>query len=65
VLFKIVRPVVLGPLSPDLPVLASLDWRAALLAALAMIALLRFKLGMVPVLAACAAAGVVLVRLTA
>jgi chromate transporter len=30
-----------------------------------MIALLRFKLGMVPVLAACAAAGVVLLRLTA
>ena len=63
VLFKIVRPVVLGPLAPDLPVLASLDWRAALLAALAMIALLRFKLGMVPVLAGCAALGVLLVRL--
>ncbi|MBA4220121.1 MAG: chromate transporter [Methylobacterium sp.] len=63
VLFKIVRPIVLGPLTPDLPVLASLDWRAALLAALAMIALLRFKLGMVPVLAGCAALGVLLVRL--
>jgi chromate transporter len=65
VLFKVVRPVVIGPLAPDLPVLASLDWRAALLAAFAMIALLRFKLGMVPVLAASAAAGAVLVRLTA
>ncbi|AZO76782.1 MULTISPECIES: chromate efflux transporter [unclassified Bosea (in: a-proteobacteria)] len=63
VLFRMVRPVVIGPLAPDLPVLASLDWRAALLAVAAMIALLRFKLGMIPVLAACAAAGVVLVRL--
>jgi chromate transporter len=65
VLFRTVESVVLGPLSPDLPALASLDWRAALLAAAAMIALLRFKLGMIPVLAACAAAGIVLVRLTA
>lgn len=65
VLFRTVQPVVLGPLAPDLPALASLDWRAALLAALAMIALLRFKLGMVPVLAASAVAGAVLVRLTA
>lgn len=64
VLFRMVQPVVIGPLAPDLPVLATLDWRAALLAVAAMIALLRFKLGMIPVLAACAAAGVVLVRLT-
>ncbi|MCV9941073.1 chromate efflux transporter [Boseaceae bacterium BT-24-1] len=63
VLFRMVQPVVFGPLAPDLPVIASLDWRAAVLAAAAMIALLRFKLGMIPVLAACAAAGVVLVRL--
>jgi len=63
VLFKMVRPVVIVPLAPDLPVLASLDWRAAVLAVAAMIALLRFKLGMIPVLAACAAAGVALVRL--
>ncbi|RXT57202.1 chromate transporter [Bosea sp. Tri-44] len=63
VLFRVVQPMVFGPLVPDLPVLASLDWRAAVLAAAAMIALLRFKLGMIPVLAACAAAGVVLVRL--
>jgi chromate transporter len=64
VLFKAVQPVVLGPLAPDLPVLASLDWRAALLAAVAMLALLRFKLGMIPVLAGCAVAGVVLLRLS-
>ncbi|MGX1785181.1 chromate efflux transporter [Bosea sp. NPDC055332] len=65
VLFRTVESFVLGPLSPDLPVLASLDWRAAVLAVAAMIALLRFKLGMVPVLAACAAAGAVLVRFAA
>ncbi|CAN7345572.1 chromate efflux transporter [Bosea sp. LjRoot237] len=64
VLFGTVQPVVFGPFAPDLPVLASLDWRAAVLAVAAMIALLRFKFGMIPVLAACAAAGVVLVRLT-
>lgn len=65
VLFRTVESFVLGPLSPDLPVLASLDWRAAVLAVAAMIMLLRFKLGMAPVLAACAVAGVALVRLTA
>jgi chromate transporter len=65
VLFRTVESFVLGPLSPDLPVLASLDWRAAVLAVAAMIMLLRFKLGMAPVLAACAVAGIVLVRLTA
>ncbi len=65
VLFGTVRPVVIGPFAPDLPVLSSLDWRAAVLAAAAMVALLRFKFGMIPVLAACAVAGVVLVRLTA
>ena len=43
-----------------MPVLASIDWRAAVLAAAAMVAMLRFKLGMIPTLAACAAAGVVL-----
>jgi len=63
VLFRQVGPVSLGPLSPDLPVLASLDWRAALLALAAMVAMLRFKIGMIPVLAACALAGVGLVRL--
>ncbi|WP_332682358.1 chromate efflux transporter [Bosea sp. (in: a-proteobacteria)] len=60
VLFGSVRPVVFGPLAPDLPVLASLDWRAALLAAAAMLAMLRFRIGMIPVLAGCALAGVLL-----
>ena len=65
VLFREVRSVNVFGLSPDWPVLASLDWRAALLAAAAMIAMLRFKIGMIPTLAACAAAGVVLTRLPA
>ena len=65
VLFREVRSVNVFGLSPDWPVLASLDWRAALLAAAAMVAMLRFKIGMIPTLAACAAAGVVLTRLPA
>jgi len=45
---------------PDLPVPGSLDWRAALLAAAAMVAMLRFRAGMIPTLAGCAAAGIAL-----
>jgi chromate transporter len=60
VLFREVRAVAMLGLSPDLPVLASLDWRAALLSVAAMLALLRFKIGMIPTLAACAVAGVAL-----
>ena len=63
VLFRQVRAVDILGLSPDWPVLASLDWRAALLSAAAMVAMLRFKTGMIPTLAACAVAGVVLTRL--
>ncbi|CAN7149748.1 chromate efflux transporter [Mesorhizobium sp. LjNodule214] len=44
----------------EIPVLASLDWRAALLAAAAMVAMLRLKLGMLPTLAGSALAGLVL-----
>jgi chromate transporter len=57
VVFREMRPAAFGP---DLPVLSTIDWRAALLAAAAMVAMLRFKVGMVPTLAACAAAGVLL-----
>ncbi len=49
-------------LAPELPVLASIEWRAALLSAGAMLAMLRFKAGMIPTLATCAAAGLVLSR---
>jgi chromate transporter len=65
VLFREVRRLDIVGLSPDWPVLASLDWRAALLSAAAMVAMLRFKVGMIPTLAACAAAGVLLTRLPA
>ena len=60
VLFREVSSLSVLGMNPEVPVLTSLDWRAALLAAGAAIALLRFKLGMVPVLAACAVAGVLL-----
>ena len=60
VLFREVRPLNLGLISPDWPVLASLDWRAALLAAGAMVAMLRFKAGMIPTLLACALCGLAL-----
>jgi chromate transporter len=39
------------------PFLLRLDWVALLLAALAAVALLRFKVGVIPVIAACALAG--------
>lgn len=55
---EMTRPLTFGP---ELPVLASLDWRAALLAAAAMLALLRFKLGMLPTLVLSALAGLALV----
>lgn len=53
-----VRAFRLFGIGPDLPVLSSIDWRAALLAAAAIVAMLRFKVGMIPTLAVCAAAGV-------
>lgn len=64
VLFREIRRVEFLGLSPDLPVLASLDWRAALLALAAMIAMLRLRIGMIPTLAGCAVAGLLLQRLT-
>lgn len=45
---------------PDLPVLGSIDWRAAALSAAALVAMLRFGIGMVPTLAACAVAALAL-----
>lgn len=64
VVFREVRPIAFLGLTPDLPVLSSLDWRAALLSAAAMLAMLRFRIGMVPTLAASALAGVAIIRLT-
>lgn len=65
VIFREVRSVAFLGLSPDWPVLASLDWRAALLGAAAMLAMLRFRAGLIPTLIACAVAGVMLTRLPA
>ena len=62
VLFREVRTVEFLGLAPDLPVLSSLDWRAALLAAACMVAMLRFRLGMIPTLAAAAVGGFLLTR---
>jgi chromate transporter len=57
VVFREVRPLSIFGVGPDVPVLASIDWWAATLSAGAMIAMLRFKIGMVPTLAACGLLG--------
>ncbi|TGR94222.1 chromate transporter, partial [Mesorhizobium sp. M2E.F.Ca.ET.209.01.1.1] len=44
----------------EVPVLSSLDWRAALLSAAAMVAIFRLKAGMLPTLAGSALAGLAL-----
>ena len=56
-LFREVREVTAGPLRFDLPVPGSVDLAACALAAAALVAMFRFKLGAPTVLAACAAAG--------
>ncbi|MGE7417210.1 chromate efflux transporter [Methylobacterium tarhaniae] len=56
-LFRTLRPVALGPLTLDVPVLSSVDPYALVLALAAIVAVFRFRAGMIPVLAACAAAG--------
>jgi chromate transporter len=60
VLFARVGTVAAGPLSFAWPDLASLDLRAALLAALAVLLLFRFHVGMLWTLAACGAGGLAL-----
>jgi chromate transporter len=56
-LFREVREVEAGPLSFDLPIAASVDLAACALAAAALVATFRFRLGAPVVLAGCAAAG--------
>lgn len=56
-LFRQTWPAKLFGIGPDLPVLTSANLPAILLAAAALVAMLRFKVGMLPTLAACAAAG--------
>ena len=60
VLFREVREVTILGVGPDLPVLGTLDWRAAVLAVVAMLAMLRFKAGMIPTLFGCATAGLLM-----
>jgi chromate transporter len=57
-LFAELRPARAGPIALDLPVLASLNLPALVLTAAAMVAIFRFRLGPLPVLAGCAAAGI-------
>jgi chromate transporter len=59
-LFRVVTPIRSFGLSFDAPVISSIDWPAAILAALAATAIFRFKAGMLPVLAGCSLAGIVL-----
>jgi chromate transporter len=60
VLFRVIREVPLGPMRLEVPVLASLDSLALLLAVLAGVALFRMRLGVVQTLALTAVAGLVL-----
>ncbi len=58
-----VRRIEAGPLWLELPVLGSIDWAAAALSALALIAVFRLKLGMATVLGGSALLGLVLYAL--
>ena len=59
-IFAEVRPVAWGPFSFDAPVVTSVNVWALLLAAAAVVAMFRFKVGMIPTIAACSAAGLAL-----
>ena len=59
-IFREVRPVRWGPFGFDAPVLSSVELWALLLSAAAVVAMFRFKAGMVMTLAATSAAGVIL-----
>jgi chromate transporter len=58
--FRETVPVRAFPLAFDAPRLASVDWFALGLSLAAAIAIFRFKTGMIPTLAACCVAGIVL-----
>jgi chromate transporter len=60
VVWREVARIEAGPLSLELPVLGSIDWAAAVLSALALIAVFRLKLGMATVLGGAAAIGLAL-----
>jgi chromate transporter len=58
-LFRAVDRAQIGPLSVELPDIRSADPAAAILAGAAMIAMFRFKAGVIPVLGGCALAGLI------
>lgn len=60
VIWREVERVEAGPLSLDVPVMATLDWAAAALSVLALIAVFRLKLSMASVLAGAASLGLAL-----
>lgn len=60
VLFSRGETVMWGPISTHVPDWSSLDWRAALIAGVAALALLRMKIGIMPVLGICALLGLAL-----
>ncbi len=60
VLFGSLDPVALGPIVLDLPVIASIDARAVLVAALAVLTLFVLRQGLVRTVAICAGAGLLL-----
>ena len=59
-LFRNVGEINLGWLRPSWPEWWSLDWKAALLSTFAMLAMFRWHVGMLPTLAVCGAAGLIL-----
>jgi chromate transporter len=65
VLFAVVRRVEAGPIDVAVPMLASIDWTAAFIALLAFFLAFKAKLGPLPLLAICAAAGLAATRLPA
>ena len=58
--FGVVEPRAWGPFVLHVPELGSVDWVSLAIAAAALVAMLRFRVGMLPTLAACAALGAVL-----
>ena len=56
-IFRQLHPVTAGPLHTDLPVWSSIDWAALALSLIASVAMLRFKMGMLPVLGGCVLLG--------
>ena len=59
-IFRETRPIALGPIRFETPVPASLDPAALALALAALVAVFGFRLGVLPTLAACAGAGMLL-----